>query len=190
MDGAQHYSLGYSLAARLRSRWEAFAEDRRGLAAVEFALIAAPFFFMIFGLLEVCLIFIMGTVLEHAVFEAARPLRTGEAQQAGMTDIQFRQALCEEMFDILDCDARLSIDVRTVSNFAASPIGAPIDGDGNLDNDDFRFEPGGPNEIVAVRAFYEWALITPLMSKPLANLAGDRHLLQANAVFRNEPFGS
>jgi Flp pilus assembly protein TadG len=180
----------YSLVARLRSRWQQFAENRRGAAAVEFALIAAPFFFLIFGLLEVCLIFIMSTVMEHAVSEAARPLRTGEAQQAGMTDIQFRQALCSEFFGILDCDARLSVDVRTVSNFAASPIGAPIDINGDLDDQDFRFEPGGPNDIIAVRAFYEWSLITPVMSKPLANMASDRHLLQASAVFRNEPFGS
>ena len=180
----------YSLVARLQSRWQQFAENRRGAAAVEFALIAAPFFFLIFGLLEVCLIFIMSTVMEHAVAEAARPLRTGEAQQAGMTDVQFRQSLCGEVFGILECDARLSIDVRTVTNFAASPIGAPIDGEGELDDDDFRFEPGGPNDIIAVRAFYEWDLITPLMSKPLANMSGDRHLLQASAVFRNEPFGS
>ena len=96
----------YSLVARLRSRWQQFAQNRRGAAAVEFALIAAPFFFLIFGLLEVCLIFIMSTVMEHAVSEAARPLRTGEAQQAGMTDIQFRQALCSEFFGILECDAR------------------------------------------------------------------------------------
>jgi Flp pilus assembly protein TadG len=180
----------YSVVARLQSRWQQFADDRRGLAAVEFALIAAPFFFLIFGLLEVCLIFIMSTVMEHAVSEAARPLRTGEAQQAGITDVQFRQSFCNEVFGILECDARLSIDVRTVSNFAASPIGAPIDEDGELDDDEFRYEPGGPNDIVAVRAFYEWDLITPLMSKPLANMAGDRHLLQASAVFRNEPFGS
>ncbi len=182
--------LHHTLTARIRSRWSRFAEDRRGAAAVEFALIAAPFFFLIFGLLEVCLIFIMNTVIENAVSEAARPLRTGEAQEAGMTQIQFRQAVCAEFFDILDCDARLSIDVRTVANFASTPGGAVLDADGNLDNEDFRFQPGGPNDIVAVRVFYEWDLITPFLSQPLVNMAGNKHLLQSNAVFRNEPFGS
>ena len=179
-----------SLAARLRSRWQRYAEDRRGAAAVEFAMIAAPFFFLIFGLLEVCLIFIMTTVMENAISEAARPLRTGEAQGAGMTEAQFRQAVCAEFFDIIDCDVRLSIDVRTVSDFASTPTGSALDEDGNLENDDFMFEPGGPNDIVAVRVFYEWDLITPVLSKPLANMAGNKHLLQSNAVFRNEPFGS
>ena len=180
----------YSLTARFLARWKRFADDRRGAAAVEFAMIAAPFFFLIFGLLEVCLIFIMSTILEHAVSEASRPLRTGEAQETGMTKVQFRQAVCNELFDMLNCDARLYMDVRTVSNFAATPTGSPLDGDGEIDDTDFVFEPGGPNDIVAVRVFYEWDLITPLISQPLRNMGGNRHLLQANAVFRNEPFGS
>ena len=180
----------YRIMARFKSRCRRFADDHRGAAAVEFAMIAAPFFFLIFGLLEVCLIFIMSTVMEHATSEVSRPLRTGEAQKAAMTENQFRVAVCAELFDMLDCDARLSIDVRTIANFASSPVGAPMDDDGNLENDNFVFEPGGPNEIVAVRVFYEWDLITPILSKPLQNMAGNKHLLMVSTVFRNEPFGS
>jgi Flp pilus assembly protein TadG len=186
MASTQHF--GY--AARLQARWTVYAKDRRGATAVEFALIAAPFFFLIFGLLEVCLIFIMSTVMEHAVTEASRPLRTGEAQESAMTRVQFRQAICDELFDMLDCDGRLHIDVRTVDNFSGTPSGAPLDGDGDFDDDGFDFVPGGPNDIVAVRAFYEWDLITPFISQPLVNMSGSKHLLQANTVFRNEPFGS
>jgi Flp pilus assembly protein TadG len=186
MDGAQHFSL----AARFKARWQRFADDRRGAAAVEFAMIAAPFFFLIFGLLEVCLIFIMSTVMEHAVSEASRPLRTGEAQGSATTREQFRQSVCAEFFDLLNCDARLSIDVRVVSNFASTPSGSVLDSDGNLVNQDFIYQPGGPNDIVAVRVFYEWDLITPVLSKPLQNMAGNKHLLESSAVFRNEPFGS
>jgi Flp pilus assembly protein TadG len=180
----------FRVIANLKSRCNRLAGDRRGAAAVEFAMIAAPFFFLIFGLLEVCMLFIMSTVMEHATSEASRPLRTGEAQEALMTQEQFRQAVCAELFDMLDCDTRLSIDVRTISDFASSPIGAPMDEDGNLENEDFRFEPGGPNEIVAVRVFYEWDLITPILSKPLQNMAGNKHMLMVSTVFRNEPFGS
>lgn len=186
MSGDQQFSL----TARLAARWKRFAEDRRGATAVEFSLIAAPFFFLIFGLLEVCMIFIMSTVMEHAVSEASRPLRTGEAQEAGMNQAQFRQAVCNELFDMLDCDSHLYIDVRTVSNFGSSPTGSALGADGEVDDTDFIFEPGGPNDIVAVRVFYEWDLITPFISQPLRNMAGNKTLLQANAVFRNEPFGS
>jgi Flp pilus assembly protein TadG len=180
----------FSLVARLERRWQRYADDRRGATAVEFALIAAPFFFLIFGLLEICLIFIMSTVMEHAVSEASRPLRTGEAQGDGMTQLQFRTSVCFELLDMLDCDGRLHIDVRTIENFASAPGGAPLDGDGNFDDEEFIFDPGNASEIVAVRVFYEWDLITPYLSAPLRNMNGNKHLLQATAVFRNEPFGS
>lgn len=183
-------SIRYSLAARLRARLRDYATDRRGATAVEFALIAAPFFFLIFALLEVCMIFIMSAVLDHGVAAAGRPLRTGAAQNAAMTPEQFRDLVCSQMMGMIDCQHRLHLDVQTISGFQFTPIGSPINAAGLVDDEDFGFDPGGPNDIVAVRVFYEWNLITPLITKPLANLSGHRHLIQSNAVFRNEPFGS
>jgi Flp pilus assembly protein TadG len=173
---------------RVRAKWQRYADDRGGATATEFAMIAAPFFFLIFGLLEICMIFIMSTVMEHAVGESSRPLRTGEAQGADMSENEFRESVCNELFDMLDCDARLFIDVRTITDFSASPSGPPLDGGGEVDDTEFGFDPGGPSEIVAVRVFYEWDLVTPLISQPLRNMSGNKHLLSATTVFRNEPF--
>ncbi len=178
-----------SLATRVKTRWKNFSKDRRGATAVEFAMIAGPFLFLIFGLVEVCMIFIMSSLIEHAVSEASRPLRTGEAQNAAITVEQFRQNVCLEFYEILDCGERLSIDVRTIDRFSDSPAGLPLDEDGNVDDEDFGFDPGGANDIVTVRVFYAWDLITPFISQPLQNMSGNRHLLSATAVFRNEPFG-
>lgn len=180
--------LHTSLAARLQNRFRRFAEDNRGLAAVEFAMIAAPFFFLIFGLLEICMIFIMSSILDHAVSEASRPLRTGEGQKAEINADQFRDSVCERLMGILDCDNRLHIDVRAVDGFASTPTGSPVDAMGNIDPDQFEFQPGGPNDIVAVRIFYEWDLMAPGISMPLRNMSGNKHLMSASAVFRNEPF--
>lgn len=179
-----------SLSARLRARFERYAADNRGVAAVEFALIAAPFFFLIFGLLEVCIIFIMAAILDHGVADATRPLRTGAVQQAGLTAQEFREIVCSELMGMMDCENKLYIDVQTISGFANTPTGTPLDTAGLIDDDTFGFSPGGPNDIVAVRVFYEWDLLTPGLTAPLANMAGHKHLLQSNAVFRNEPFGS
>ena len=71
------------LTSRLQRKLAEWANENRGQTAVEFALIAAPFFFIIFGLMEICLIFIMSTVLEHAVSDSSREIRTGQAQEAG-----------------------------------------------------------------------------------------------------------
>lgn len=179
-----------SLTARLHQNFHQYAEDRRGLAAVEFALIAAPFFFLLFGLLEICLLFVMSTVLDHAVAEATRPLRTGEAQKNELSEMQFRLAICDRMMGLLKCNERLHIDVRTIDSFANTPNNNPLNSVGEVNNEDFGFAPGGPNDVVAVRIFYEWDLIVPGITMPLSNMPGNRHLLNSTAVFRNEPFGS
>ncbi len=178
------------MAPRWLARFRAWSKDNRGLAAVEFALIAMPFFFLIFGLLEVCVLFIMAAILEHGVNEAARGIRTGELQQNGFGQVAFKQAVCDEMFELLDCNSKLRFDVKTFSSFGATNNPPVLDADGNLDDSGFSFSPGGANDIVVVRVFYEWDLITPVMSAPLANMSGGRRLLQATVAFRNEPFGA
>lgn len=177
------------LAPRMRRKLDAWCADHRGAAAVEFALIAIPFFFLIFGLLEVCLLFIVSTVLEHSIMEASRQIRTGQAQESGFTEVEFRSEICSKLYNLMDCDSRLYIDVRSLSGFGSADTSAPMDSDGELDDSGFKYDPGKANDIVAVRVFYEWKLLTPVISAPLSNLPNNRRLIQSNAVFRNEPFG-
>ena len=179
-------------APRWQKKLEAFASDKRGIAAVEFAMIAIPFFFLIFGLLEVCVIFIMSSILEHGANEASRSIKTGQFQSAGFDENTFKAAVCSELFGLMTCDDKLSLDVKTFSNFAGTGGDpSPIDPDtGDLADDTFGFNPGAQNEIVVVRVFYEWDLIIPVMSAPLANMSNNRRLLQATIAFRNEPFGN
>ena len=177
------------LTSRLQRKLAEWAKENRGQTAVEFALIAAPFFFIIFGLMEICLIFIMSTGLEHAVSDSSREIRTGQAQEAGFSRVEFRNSVCDKMFGLMGCDSNLHIDVKRLSNFGSAELGSPLDADGNFDDSSFDFQPGGSNDIIAVRVFYEWSLVTPIMSAPLANMANGKHMIQASTVFRNEPFG-
>src|ERR1700761_8011540 len=87
-----------------RRRFDAFVGDMRGVAAVEFALIAFPFFILIFGLIEVVMIFILTSTLDYGVMEAARRVRTGELQNSGQGLAEFKTAVCGELFNLLDCD--------------------------------------------------------------------------------------
>ncbi len=176
------------MAPRLQARLERWVKDRNGVAAVEFALIAAPFFFLIFGLLEICVLFIMSAILEHGISEASRQIRTGQLQDSGLGQAAFKTAICSELFDLMACDSKLRLDVKTFASFANSQDPGVLDGNGDLDDSDFEFSPGGANDIVVVRVFYEWNLLTPILSAPLANMSGSRRLLQSTVAFRNEPF--
>jgi len=183
--------IGLTIVTRkLKARFDAWADDNSGATAVEFALIATPFFFLIFGLLEVSLLFIISTTMEFGLNEAARDIRTGAFQSStAPTQGAFQTAICANLFSLLDCNA-VELDVRSFANFTGGPPPSPIDPmTGQFSNAGFVFSPGGPNQIVIARAFYEWDLITPFISRPLSNLpSGTSRLLGASIAFQNEPF--
>lgn len=170
-------------------RWllRRFARDRDGATAVEFAMVALPFFAILFAILETALVFFAGQLLETGVADAARLIRTGQAQEQNFDKVEFKKAICANVFALLDCDAGLEVDVRKLENFNAAQEPLPIDASGNFSDDDFVFEPGAGGDIVLVRAFYEWPSVLPDLGSP-HNLANGNYLLSAAATFRNEPF--
>ena len=165
----------------------ALGRDRAGATAVEFAMIAAPFFFLLFAMIEIAAVFFTSTVLENAVLEASREIRTGQAQTGGMSAGEFRQEVCDRIAVIGDCD-RLEIDVKVFEDFDTVDQSSPILADGSMDDSSFGWDPGDAGDIVLVRVFYRWTLMTPNFGGALSNMAGNQRLITAATVFRNEPF--
>lgn len=163
------------------------SRDRDGSTAIEFAFIAAPFFILILATLEIALVFFAGSVIEDAVSETARQIRTGQLQTSGGTEATFRSAVCERVSVIADCD-KLRIDVRTFQNFSSTDFSSPLDSEGEIDDSGFTFAPGGAGDVVVVRAFYPWQIFTPSLGLGLANMSGNRRMIATATAFRNEPF--
>lgn len=176
------------LTQRWKNRLDIMVKDNSGSAAIEFAFVAAPFFFLVFGLLEISLIFIVSVTLEHGLNEATRQIRTGSFQSTGGDRAKFERDICSELFGLLDCETNLGIDVRTFDKFAGAGFASGTDTNGNYDPGSLQFAPGTRNEIVLARAFYEWELIIPFISSPLSNLDNGNLLITASTAFRNEPF--
>jgi len=170
-----------------RAAFRRFLRDRRGVSMVEFAIIAAPLFLFIFGVIEIALIFGATYALENATNDAARLVRTGQAQNGAMDANALKAAICNEVFLISNCSSGLQLDVRSFPNFAAATAPPATDSNGNLVTN-FQYAPGDGGDIVLVTAYYEWPLIG-LLSSSLGNLSDGNRLLQATALFRNEPFG-
>lgn len=164
-----------------------FRRDKRGATAVEFGLIALPFFALMFAIIETGLTFFATQTIEDAVARGARMIRTGQAQALDISDVDFKAAICEEMSLMFDCESQLRVDVRTYSHFDSIDLADPIDEDGEL-IEDFEYDPGVGGELVVVRAFYEWPVFTNLLGLGLATLANGKHLIAATTAFRNEPF--
>ena len=96
-----------------------FGRAERGATVVEFALISLPLLVMIFGLLELILIFMVTTTLDSAVQTAARQIRTGEFQTgATPTKANFKTLVCAQMSWLSPkCATGLWLDVRTFADF-------------------------------------------------------------------------
>ncbi|VAV89020.1 Similar to TadZ/CpaE, associated with Flp pilus assembly [hydrothermal vent metagenome] len=166
-----------------------FRRAQKGATAVEFALIATPFFFLLFAMLEVAMVFFVSISMEHATMEVARTIRTGEAQQSGQSSGGFLDAVCAEMSPLVPCNGNVYIDVRTFADFGDVNVNNPINNQ-ELDNGNFTYNAGNAGDIVIVRVFYVWKLNTPLIGTVFANLSGERRLIATTSAFRNEPFGA
>jgi Flp pilus assembly protein TadG len=167
---------------------KALSCDRRGSVAVEFSLIAIPFFMLLFGILEAGLIFFGNSMLEKATADAARLVRTGQAQAANMTATQFHDYICTQVSPLLNCNANLQVDVEAFNGFGGVTIPPPIDSSGNLKTNLNNYVVGGPGDIVLVRTFYTWDIVTPLLRPFFSNLSNGQRLMTSAATFRNEPF--
>lgn len=179
-------------AARRRTLRE-LGENRDGLSAIEFAFVAGPFFMLLVGIFEICLIFLVSTILEYGAREAARDIRTGtlQASTAIVADQKtaFETEICDRMLDLFSCSTALTIDVRTSpTGFPSIQDVVPRNGDGSLDTSGFGFNAGGRDDIVIVNVYFEWGLITPIISRSMSNLPGNKRLLISSQAFRNEPF--
>lgn len=176
-------------AKTLTARITAFLRARQGATAVEFAFIAGPLLLLIFGILELALVFMMSTALEDATAGAARPLRTGEMQTAGTANkTAFAQAICNRMSWLgPTCMNNLQVDVRTYDDFT-SLRDDPAMGGASFNPANACWSPGGPTDIVLVRTYYSWRIFTPLISSALVNAPGGVRLISAVEAFRNEPY--
>ncbi|MCE9523444.1 MAG: pilus assembly protein [Alphaproteobacteria bacterium] len=164
-----------------------FRRDKGGVTAIEFAMVSLPFFFLLFAIIDISLIFFASTTLENGLVGAARQIRTGQAQAANMTAAQFRTLVCDQISMLLGCDARLGLDVRAFTGFGNVNLPAGLDNNGNLTGN-LTFDPGTAGDVVVVRAFYTWPVMTPTVGTNFVNMSGGHRLLEASIAFRNEPF--
>src|SRR5689334_23491776 len=181
-------------AASLGKLLRRFFRNRRGSAAVQFAIVAPLFFGMLFAIIEVAMMFFAGQYLETVNQTMARLIMTGQAQKATYSSASdfLDKNLCNSATisapALFTC-SNLSIDVKSYSSFQTVSINSPLDSSGNF-TATMQFSPGGPGDIVVVRMFYQWPAFVTGLGFNLSSMSGNKVLLSATAAFKNEPYGS
>ena len=187
------------LLKRFRSSFVRFGRDEQAVTLIEFGILAFPFFTIIAAILETALVFLAGQILESAVQDSARLVRTGQAQTANYDEAAFRAAVCDGLYGLFDCTSssteRLRVNVAVVTDFSAATTGYPLKTgsactasqcDWTLAD---AYGPGTGGDVVLVQAFYKWPTLINFPGFNFATLPDGSRLLGASRVFRNEPFG-
>lgn len=176
--------------ARMR-RIQSLFFARDGATAVEFAIIAPIFFTLLIGMAEIGSLHLVQSGLNIAVVDTARLIRTGEAQRTNLDRAAIAQRVCDRVIAMLpaNCEERIRVDVDSWPDFAGADLEPPLNEEGEVDVNQLNYAPGEAGAVVLVRVYYEWPVITPMMSQFLSNMPGDRRLIVSSALFRNEPFG-
>jgi len=90
----------------------------------------------------------------------------------------------------MNCN-NLQVDVESYSSgFSSADYSNPLTAQGAIAAGNNNYSPGNPCDVVLVRTFYTWPVVTPVLSAFLVNMANNSHLLVATAAFRNEPYTS
>jgi Flp pilus assembly protein TadG len=176
-----------------------FLRERKGAAAIEFAILVIPFLVIVCASIETFVAFTGEQILANATQSMARKIRTGMLP-SNMSETDFRKAFCGEMTAMISCSAteaaqasKLVIDVRSYTSFSDIPIAIPRKGT-DLDTSGFGYHPGGPGSINLIRAYYRWTVVTDLVRPFITNLrpAGSSlpndYLMASTAAFMSENY--
>ncbi|MBX4910807.1 MULTISPECIES: TadE/TadG family type IV pilus assembly protein [Rhizobium] len=191
------------------SRFRAVVRSRDGAAAIEFALLAIPYFLVIFAILETFIAFAAEELVSNAVDTMSRRMRTGQitynlGRTTDMSRTQFRQAFCNEISILISCStseaatpSKLYLDVQTFGTFSAIPTTIPkvsSDRYADINTAAFKYTPGGAGTINMLRAYYRWEIITDLVRpyittiRPSDGSMPTQYLIIATSAFQNEQY--
>lgn len=178
---------------RLIKHLKRFSRAERGATALEFAIIGTPFLVLLFGVIELGLVFMVSITLQNATDAAARKIRTGQFQTGGATSkSDFKTQVCSYMSWLQSsCSANLTVDVQTFTNFTNQSNTGAVNA-AQFNPNSTCFTTGVAGDIVLVRTYYQWTIFTPLLNAALVNMGtgSGKRLISAAASFRNEPYST
>jgi len=171
-----------SVVARMRD----FPRAKRGATAVEFALVALPFLFLMLSLIELAMVFLVSTTLDNALAVAARGLKTGSSLPPSAA--QFVTATCNNMGWLQStCASQLQVDVRTEAQFSSPTEPDPM-ASGTFNSATLTYNAGTPGQILLVRGFYQWPLFMPIMDAALSKANNGVAVIVSTTTFVVEPY--
>ena len=182
-----------NLSRHLRRRTRSvvrFCRSGGGTTAVEFALIAPPFLALLIAILQMTSFLFAQQALQTAVVAAGRLILTGQVQNAGLTQSQFRtNDVCPLLPAMFTC-SNLYVDVESYNNFSSASTTVPsltISANGTMSSTG-AYSLGGPGEVMVLQLVYPWKIITGPLGALLPNFSNGYSEIMGITAFRVEPY--
>ena len=173
----------------------AWVKNEQGTSAVEFGIVALPFFLFTLGLIGVGLYFFTMSSLSYGVEAAARQIRTGQAQKAALSVGEFKNLVCLAAGSYINCN-KLTVLVQSGDNWTdispqacvnSNNVQSPSTGSSS---DAISTYTGVASEVVLVTLCYQWDLAQSFSFLKLGKNADGTGsaIVQAATAFRTEPY--
>lgn len=158
--------------------------------AIEFAIVAIPFVYMMVAIIELSLMFTSASLLESATSAAARQIRTGALQESAdagpAQEALFRSVLCDNASALLSCDD-IGVEAINIGSFSSYEDFLPqYDEQGNFVPQ--GFDAGGVSDVILIRTFYRYTFMTPLIGQFLGAGGSGTQTFMSTIVLQTEPY--
>jgi len=164
----------------------AFSKDRKGSAAIEFAILALPFFVVIFAIAEIAVMYFVDSGLDAALHKTVRQVRVGVAKSGAWDSNKFKDVLCGELAYSFGCATKIKVRATVITDMSSVTRISGING-GTLNvTEDFNL--GDSGSYVLVQAFLPWDPTFKLYAISSDRLSDGSYVLSAAELIKNEPF--
>ena len=178
--------------SRFVKKTQRFKKNEEGVTAIEFGIVGAPFFLLVFAIIETSIFFFANQYLETVTDDVARLYRTGQlANISTQTDLKLE--LCNRIVALFDCNQiKVSVDVEDEFSDLPPPTDtsntANFDAAGNFTPPE-RFPPEVcPLRVLQLSASYEWPIYANYSAPLISPGLNDSALIHVTAVVQTEDF--
>lgn len=162
------------------------SKNKDGSAAIEFAILALPFFVVIFAIAEIAVMYFVDSGLDAAVHRTVRQVRVGVAKSGAWDAAKFKSQVCSELSFSFNCSSKLKVRATVVTNMASvTRVSGQTSGSLNVTED---FDLGDSGSYVLVQAFLPWSPVFKLYPVASDRLSDGSYILSSAELIKNEPF--
>jgi Flp pilus assembly protein TadG len=166
-----------------------FGVARRGVTAVEFAMVAPLLIGLLVAIFQVTFFLFAQMNLQNAAVSVGRLIMTGQVQNAGTSQANFlTNDVCPLLGPMFIC-TKVYANVQSYTDFSGASTAEPTltFNNGSVSNT-WAYNLGTPGQVMVVQLIYQWPIISGPLHAVLPNLGNGNAEMMGITAFRIEPY--